>query len=105
MGFIFKDANASVDPKVARLWSFLFSCIIGIIGLIGVLALVLLAHDEIVSGFQMPRQKAMGLLSSAIVCGGLILLFIGIKQKKDAIRIAAEKSEDDEKPWLKRKDW
>lgn len=105
MGFIFKDANAPVDSKTARLWAFLFSCVIGILGLIGVLALVLLAHDEIGSGFQMERQKAMGLLSSAIVCGGLILLFIGIKQKKDAIRMSAAKSEDDEKPWLKRKDW
>ncbi len=106
MGFIFKDADEqSVNPKVARLWTALFSLIVAFLALVGILALVLLLHDEIGSGFRMPRQRAMGLLSSAIVCGGLIILLFGIRSKKQAIADSLKKTDDDEKPWLRRKDW
>jgi hypothetical protein len=47
---------------------------------------------------------ALGLLSAAVVCGGLIALIFGISAKKHALKTSALKS-DDEKPWLKRKDW
>jgi hypothetical protein len=47
---------------------------------------------------------AMGLLSAAVVCGGLIALIFGISAKKHALNAGAAKA-DDEKPWLKRKDW
>ncbi len=104
MGFIFKDTNAPVDARAAKLWSFVFNCIIGVVALIGILALVLLAHDEIGSGFRMPRQMAMGLLSAAIVCGGLIFLLIGVRAKKQAIE-ASRKRVEEEKPWLRRQDW
>lgn len=105
MGLIFKDTNAPVDPKTERLWTVFFYVIIGIIALIGVLALVLFAHDEIGSGFRMPRQMAMGLLSAVAVCGGLIALLFGVRAKKEAIKLSAAMRESDEHPWLKRKDW
>jgi hypothetical protein len=104
MGLIFKDtADKPTDPRAARLWTILFSLVVAVLALIGLLALVLVLHDEIVSGFRMERQRAMGLLSAAIVCGGLILLILGVRAKKEALKTAANKSV--EKPWLKRKDW
>src|ERR1700722_5452009 len=105
MGLIFKDTDKPVDPKAERLYAALFSLIIGILALIGVAALVLLTHDEIGSGFRMPRQMAMGLLSATIVCGGLIVLLYGVRAKKEAIRAAARQKDRDDKPWLRRKDW
>ena len=102
MGLIFKDTNnRPISPKAARMQTILLSLPFAVVG---ILALILLLHDEIGSGFRMPRQMAMGLLSVAIVCGGLIALIFGISAKKEALRIADAKS-DDEKPWLKRKDW
>jgi hypothetical protein len=103
MGLIFRDEPA-IDPKTARIWAFLFSCAITVLALIGILAIVFLLHDEIGSRFQMPRKMAMGLLSSAIVCGGLILLLFGVRAKKRAIEQTLNKVEE-EKPWLKRGDW
>ena len=103
MGLIFRDEPA-MNAKTARIFSFLFTCAITVLALIGLLAIVLLLHDEIGSGFSMPRQKAMGLLSSAIVSGGLILLLFGIRAKKQAIENSLKKVEEN-KPWLKRKDW
>ena len=70
--------------------------------LMGIFALVLLLHDGLLGGLN--RQKAMGLLSAAIVCGGLIALIFGITAKKQALKAGTAKT-DDEKPWLKRKDW
>jgi len=105
MGLIFKDADKPMDAKAARLYAALFSLIIGILALIGIAALVLLLHDEVGSGFRMPRQIAMGLLSATIVCGGLIVLLFGVRAKKEAIRAAARRKEWDDKPWLQRKDW
>jgi hypothetical protein len=105
MGFIFKDADAPESPKAERMYAMLFSLIIAILGGIGILALVLLLHDEVGSGFRMPRQMAMGLLSAAIVCGGLIMLLLGVRAKKEALKMNAALNETDEKPWLKRKDW
>jgi hypothetical protein len=102
MGLIFKDAdNKPVDPKAARTRAILFSLPFAVVG---VLALVFLLHDEIGSRFGMKKQMAMGLLSAAIVCGGLIALIFGITAKKHALTITAAKT-DDEKPWLKRKEW
>jgi hypothetical protein len=105
MGFIFKDSDAPESPKAERMYATLFSLIIAVLACIGIFALVGLAHDEIVSRFTMPRQRAMGLLSAAIVSGGLILLLFGIRAKKEALKMSAARGETDEKPWLKRKDW
>ena len=102
MGLIFKDAdNKPVDAKAARTRAILFSLPFAIVG---VLALVFLLHDEIGSRFGMKKQMAMGLLSAAIVCGGLVALIFGISAKKHALTIPVAKT-DDEKPWLKRKEW
>jgi hypothetical protein len=72
--------------------------------IVAVLALVFLLHDEVGSGFRMEKKLAMGLLSAAVVCGGLIALIFGISAKKHALKAGAAKS-DGKKPWLKRKDW
>jgi hypothetical protein len=101
--WIFKDESSSTpDPKAARTRAMLLSLPFAIVG---ILALIFLLHDEVGSGFKMERQKAMGLLSAAVVCGGLIALIFGISAKKQALTAAELKSPDDEKPWLKRKDW
>jgi len=106
MGFIFKDADEeSLNPKIQRLWAASFYVIIGVLALVGIAALVLLVHDEVGSGFRMPRQIAMGLLSAAIVCGGLIVLLFGIRAKKEAIRLSEAKTDNDDQPWLNRPDW
>jgi len=100
--WIFKDeASAAADPKAARTRAMFLSLPFAIVA---VLALVLLLHDEVGSGFRMEKKLAMGLLSAAIVCGGLIALIFGISAKKHALKTGAAKSAD-EKPWLKRKDW
>jgi hypothetical protein len=102
MGLIFKDPdNKPVDPKTIRKQTILFSLPFAIVG---VLALVFLWHDEVGSGFRMKKQMAMGLLSAAVVCGGLIALIFGISAKKQALKITVVMT-DDEKPWLKRKEW
>jgi hypothetical protein len=103
MGLIFKDpGNQPVDPKTARTRAMFFSLPFAIVG---ILALVFLLHDELGSGFGMERQKAMGLLSAAVVCGGLIALIFGITAKKQALKAAVSKTSDDGKPWFKREDW
>jgi hypothetical protein len=106
MGLIFKEPdNKPVDPKAARMRAMLFSLPFAIVA---ILALVFLLHDEVISGFKMERQKAMGLLSAAIVCGGIIALIFGINAKKMAMGAASPKSsapETPEKPWLKHADW
>src|SRR5271154_3286655 len=100
MGLIFKDTdNKPIDPKAARTRAILLSVPFA---LMGIFALVLLVHDGLLGGLN--RQKAMTLLSAAAVCGGLIALIFGISAKKHAMKTGAAKS-DDEKPWLKRKDW
>ncbi|MGC9941557.1 MAG: hypothetical protein ABSE48_06950 [Verrucomicrobiota bacterium] len=101
MGLIFKDAdNKPIDPKAARNRAILLSVPFA---LMGIFALVLLMHDGLLGGLN--RQKAMGLLSAAIVCGGLIVLIFGINAKKMALKAAAIKPSSSEKPWLSRKDW
>ncbi len=104
--WIFKDGPAApVDPKAARNRALLLSLPFAIVG---ILALIFLVHDEIGSGFRMKRQMAMGLLSAAVVCGGLIALIFGISAKKTALKTAGLKTtsrEALEKPWLERKDW
>jgi hypothetical protein len=102
MGLIFKDSdNKPVDPKAARTRAILLSLPFAVVGM---LAIIFLLHDEIGSGFRMEKQMAMGLLSAAIVCGGLIALIFGIHAKKQALIISTAKTSD-EKAWLKRKDW
>jgi hypothetical protein len=104
--WIFKNEPSSpADPKTARNRATLLSLPFAIVG---ILALIFLLHDEIGSGFRMKGQMAMGLLSAAIVCGGLIALIFGISSKKHALQAAGQKSpvaESPEKPWLERKDW
>jgi len=100
--WIFKEESAvQSDPKAARKRATLLSIPFAIVG---ILALVFLLHDEVGSGFRMERKLAMGLLSAAVVCGGLIALIFGISAKKHALKASPAKT-DDEKPWLKRKDW
>jgi hypothetical protein len=99
---IFKDESAAqTDSKAARNRAMLLSLPFAIVG---IFALILLLHDELGSGFRMEKKLAMGLLSAVVVCGGLIALIFGISAKKHALKIGAAKP-DDEKPWLKRKDW
>ncbi len=100
--WIFKEESAAPpDPKAVRTRTILLSLPFAVVG---ILALVFLLHDEVGSGFRMPKKMAMGLLSAAVVCGGLIALIFGISAKKHALKTGTAKS-DDEKPWLKRKDW
>src|ERR1700690_2663847 len=104
--WIFKDeSSARADHKAARTRAILLSSPFAIVG---ILALVFLLHDEIGSGFRMERKLAMGLLSAAVVCGGLIALIFGVNAKKTALKTAGSKSpaaQTSEKPWLERKDW
>jgi hypothetical protein len=101
MGFIFKDADDKpIDPKAARTRAILLSVPFALMGLF---ALVLLTHDGLLGGLN--RQKAMGLLSAAIVCGGLIALIFGVNAKKMALNAGSVKTSSTEKPWLIRKDW
>ncbi len=101
MGFIFKDKDSQpVNPKAARLRVFLLCAPFG---LMGVFALVLLVHDGLLGGLN--RQKATGLLSAAVVCGGLMALILGINAKKMAIQAIGKTSDDDRAPWLRRKEW
>ena len=100
--WIFKeDSSAPSDPKAARQRAMLLSLPFA---LMGVVAIVSFLHDEIGSGFRMESKMARGSLFAAVVCGGLIALIFGISAKKHAIQTSTLKS-DDEKPWLKRKDW
>ena len=46
----------------------------------------------------MERQKAMGLLSAAVVCGGLIALIFGVTAKKQTLKAAVSKASDDGNP-------
>ena len=96
-----EESSTTADPKAARKRAILLSSPFAIVG---ILALVFLLHDEIGSGFRMERKLAMGLLSAAVVCGGLIALIFGVTAKKEALKIVSAKA-DDEKPWLKRKGW
>ena len=100
MSLIFKDTdNKPIDPKAARTRTILLSLPFA---LMGIFALVLFIHDGLLGGLN--RQKAMGLLSAAAVCGGLIALIFGISAKKQALQTSNLKT-DDEQPWLKRKEW
>jgi len=101
MGLIFKDgAPKQVSPKAARTRVMLL-CIP--FALMGLFALVLLAHDGLLGGLN--RQKAMSLLSAAIVCGGLIALIFGINAKKMAIQAQGSQAADDRPLWLRRPEW
>ena len=100
MGLIFKDVDGRpADPKAPRLRAILLSLPLALMGLF---ALVLLLHDGLLGGLD--RQHAMGLLSAAIVCGGLIALIFGITAKKTALSASLAET-DGKEPWLKRKDW
>jgi hypothetical protein len=102
MGLIFKDTDTKpIDPKAVRQRAILLSLPFAIVG---ILALVFLLHDEIGSHFGMKKQMALGLLSAAVVCGGLITLIFGISAKKQTQNINISEAAG-EKPWLKRKDW
>ena len=100
MSLIFKDPDDKpVDTKAARTRAALFSLPFA---LMGIFALVLLLHDGLHGGLD--RQHAMGLLSAACVCVGLIALIFGITAKKQALKTSSAKT-GDEKPWFNRKDW
>jgi hypothetical protein len=96
---IFKDEPAAPpDPKAVRKRAILLA---SPFALLGIGALVMLAHD-LFGG--LPKQKIITTLSFVAVCFGLAALIIGINAKKMALRAVPSKTED-EKPWLKRKDW
>jgi hypothetical protein len=99
MGLIFKDDNKPVDPAVARKRAILLA---SPFALLGIAALVMLAHDMFGG---LPKQKIITTLSFVAVCAGFVALIIGVNAKKMALKTLASKSSDDEKPWLKRKDW
>jgi len=100
MGLIFKDPdNKPIDPKTARTRAMLLSLPFA---LMAIFALVLLVHDGLHGGLD--RQHAMGLLSAAVVCGGIIALIFGISAKKQAMQTDIANTPVD-KPWLARKDW
>jgi hypothetical protein len=101
MGLIFKDGEVKpLSPKAARTRVILLTLPFA---LMGVFALILLVHDGLLGGLN--RQRAMGLLSAAVVCGGLIALIFGVNAKKMAMQAFASKPVDDRSPWLKRKEW
>jgi len=104
--WIFKDESSTpTDHKAARTRAILLSLPFA---LLGIFALVLLLHDEVGSGFAMPKQKAIGLLSGFIASGGFIALIFGITAKKRALKTPKLQSpipETIEKPWLNRQDW
>ena len=104
--WLFKEEPSTPpDPKAARTRAILLSLPFAIVG---ILALVFLLHDEVGSGFRMKKQMATGILSAAIVCGGLIALIFGVTAKKNVLMGAKSESpvpENIEKPWLKREDW
>jgi hypothetical protein len=101
MGLIFKDGDVkALSPKAARTRGILLTLPFAVMG---VFALILLVHDGLLGGLN--RQKAMGLLSAAIVCGGLIVLIFGINAKKMAMQAFAARKADDRAPWLRRKEW
>jgi len=102
--WIFKDEPSTPpDPKMARKRALLLS---SPFALLGIAALVMLLHDELIGG--MPRQRAITTLSFIAVCGGLVALITGINAKKMAMQAPAPKSpvrETTDKPWLNREDW
>ena len=100
MGLIFKDADSKpIDPKAARIRAILLSLPFAFMG---IFALVLLLHYGLHGGLD--RRHAMGVLSAAAVCGGGIVLIFGVNLKKQALHTSVS-SADNEKPWLRRKDW
>src|ERR1700733_5280611 len=100
MGLIFKDQSAPADPKAARKRAIFLS--IPFAGL-GIFALVLFVHDGFLGGLD--HHKAFTLLGAMAASIGFIALIFGINAKKEAIKTVLAKKEDEEKPWLMRKDW
>jgi len=97
--WIFKEeSSVPSDPKAARTRAILLA---SPFALLGIAALVMLVHD-LFGG--LPKQKIITTLSFIAVCFGFMALIIGISAKKHALKMSAAKT-DDEKPWLKRKDW
>jgi hypothetical protein len=97
--WIFKEeSSAPPDPKAARKRAILLA---SPFALLGIAALVMLIHD-LFGG--LPKQKIITTLSFIAVCFGFMALIIGISAKKHALNTSPAKT-DDEKPWLKRKDW
>jgi hypothetical protein len=97
--WIFKEeSSAPPDPKAARKRAILLA---SPFALLGIAALVMLIHD-LFGG--LPKQKIITTLSFIAVCFGFMALIIGISAKKHALHAGAAKADDD-KPWLKRKDW
>ena len=97
--WIFKDeSSVPSDPRAARKRAILLA---SPFALLGIAALVMLVHD-LFGG--LPKQKIITTLSFIAVCFGFMALIIGISAKKHALKMSAAKT-DDEKPWLKRKDW
>jgi hypothetical protein len=98
---IFKDEPAApLDAKTARKRAILLA---SPFALLGITALVMLVHD-LFGG--LPKQKIIKTLSFVAVCFGLVALIIGINAKKmHALKPGQNKTDDNGKPWLKRKDW
>ena len=87
-----------MDAKTARRRATLLAAPFALLGLF---ALVLLLHDGLLGGLS--RQKAMGLLSAVVACGGFIALIFGITAKKQDLQAPAKAGPAS--AWLARKDW
>ena len=100
MGLIFKDADDKpIDPKAARLRTILFSLPFA---LMGIFALVLLLHDGL------HRRPGPATCPGAFERGRRLRRHYRAhfwnQRKKAGDRNRRHKA-DDEKPWLKRREW
>ncbi len=101
MGLFLKDTESKpLDPAVARKRATLFSLPFAAMGL---LALILLLHDGLLSGLD--RQKLFKLLGVIAASIGFIALIFGVTAKKGLLAAPPPPAESSDKPWLKRADW
>jgi len=102
MGLIFKDqSEVRSDSKSARRRAALLAAPFAVLGII---ALVGFIHDGLIVG-GLDRKKGFELLGMIAASIGFVALIFGISGKREAIKAAGQKTEVDEKPWLRREDW
>ncbi|HXC36428.1 MAG TPA: hypothetical protein VNV43_11175 [Candidatus Acidoferrales bacterium] len=102
MGFILKDeSELRSDPKSARKRAALLATPFAVMGIVALAGFI---HDGLIVG-GLDRKKGFELLSMIAASIGFVALIFGISAKREAIKSAGLKSEGDEKPWLRRKDW
>ena len=101
MGLIFKDQSAPADPKAARKRAIFLS--IPFAGL-GIFALVLFVHDGFLGGLD-HLQSFFTLLGAMAAEHWFHCPHLRNQREKRDYQNHPRKREDEEKPWLKRKDW